>query len=308
MNHHRLVLNGPPEHVDALARALLDAGAEPVPGADPPCLTWATPAPLPLPSLGADHPRVNVGVERFALLGETVESLVLRGGAVTILERRPFAPVNDDDPHPLLTDATLADCAPLPPPLLHAAAMRVADQSLQLGPNPTSTTLDDALLVGAAIGHVCTAALAAPLEDVAAGEGGLPLAVRDALAALAATAITAAAATTDPASSGELDFERAHQLTEAHAVAGAERLWSRPGNADWPEWLMYILLGAASVVEDCAVALHQPPPPVFSLHAEHGATREERLGHATTRLVATCLQALALFDPAPSGPGGCARN
>ena len=308
MHHHRLVLNGPPDHVDTLARALLAEGAERVPGSDPPSLTWATPSPLPLASLGTDHPRVNVGVERFALLGETAESLVVRGGAVTILERRPFAPVNDDDPHPLLPDATLADCAPLPPALLRAAATQVADQPLRLGPTPTSTALDDALLVGAAIGNACTAALGAPLEDVAAGEEGLPLAVRDALAVLAAAALTAAAATTDPATFGELAFERAHQLTEAHAVARAERLWSSPGDADWPEWLMYILLGAASVVEDCAVALHQPPPPVLSLHAEHGATREERLGHATTRLVATCLQALALFDPTPSGPSGCARN
>jgi hypothetical protein len=297
VHHHRLALNGPPVHVDALARAFLAAGAEGPPGDDavPRHLTWSESAPPPLPALCAGHPEVTVGIERFTLLGEAFERLVLRGAEVTVLERQPFAP-HADVADPILTATHLADCAPLSAAPLLAAAQRVADQPLQLGPSPTATALDDALLVGAAVGHVCSAALAEPFGDDALG----PPAVLDALVALAGAALTAAAAATDPVTAGELAFERAHRLTEAHAVAAAERLWSSPGDADW---LMYTLLGAAAVIEDCAVALHQPPPPALAVHYEHGATREERLGHGTARLVATCLQAIVLF-----GPSGCARN
>lgn len=304
MHHHRLTLNGPPDRVAALAQTLRDAGATLLPGTDPPRVTWTTGERAPLAAACLAHPRVSVGVERFALLGETLERLVVRGPDVTVLERAPFAPVIDPDER---LDELLPDgCAPLRPADLRDAAERVLAQPVRLPPGPAGTAMDDALLVGAAVGAVCEAALTAPPDD----DGPLPpVAVLDALAVLAAAALTAGAAATDPAADAELAHERAHHLTEAHAIAAAERLWSRRGEADWPEWLMYILLGTATVVEDCAVAVHGPPPPApaLAVHAEHGTTQRERLSHGTTRLAATCLQALALFA-APENASGCARN
>ena len=309
MHHHRLVLNGPPGAVAALTDALHAAGAQPVPGADPPRLTWTTPAPSSLHDVCARHPRAVVGAERFALLGETLDRVVVRGAETTVLERRPFAPHLDeldgdaDDGDPILGGLVLAeDCALLDPEALRAAARRVTAHPVRRGPGPAGGALDDALLVGAAAGRVCVAATADPAPgdvhalsaDPRAAARPAP-AVLDALAGLAAAALTAGAAGADPAGAAEMAYERALHLTEAHAIAAAERLWSRPGDADWPEWLMYTLLGAVAVVEDCATTLHQPPPPLLTAHLEHAATQRERLCHATTRLVSTCLQALVLF-------------
>lgn len=301
MQHHRLVLNGPPGPVAALARALRAAGAAPVPGSDPPRLTWATPDPSPLAALCARHPGATAGVERFADLGPTLDHLVLKGAEITVLERLPFAPAPGDDP-PLLVDLALTDDgAPLPRDALASAARLVAAEPVRLPAAPTATALDDALLVGTAVGEVCAAAGAEPVDEP-------PPAVLAALATLGAAALTAGATAHDPASPGELAFERARGLAEAYAIAAAERVWCSRGDADWPEWLMYVLVSAATVTEDCAVALHGPSEPMFAVHGEHGSTLAERLGHATTRLVATCLQALVLFAPATAGPSGCARN
>jgi hypothetical protein len=300
MHHHRLVLNGPPGPVADLARALQDAGAEPVPADGPPRLTWTTADPSPPLRLSARHPEVAVGVERFADRGATLDHLVLQGAEATVLERLPFAPAPDED-LPLL-DLGPDDCAPLPAAALAHAADRVAGAPVRLPALPTATALDDALLVGAALGRVCAAASADPAPVLA--DDASPAALAE-LVALAAAACTAGAAAHDPSTPGELAYERARVLAEAHALAAVERLWSRQGDADWPEWLMYVSTGAAAVLEDCAAALHQPPPSVLALHAEHGATLVERLGHATTRLVTTCLQTLVLFS-APAG--GCARN
>jgi hypothetical protein len=313
MQHHRLELNGPPDDVAALASALHAAGAQPIPGADPPRLTWTTPAPSPLHGVCARHPRVVVGAERFALLGETLDRVVLRGAEATVLERRPFAPHFDgldgdgdaDDGDPILHGLALAeDCAPLDPDALGVAGRRVAAHPVRLGPGPAGSALDDALLVGAAVGRLCAVATADPRPgdpaahalsaDPRASARPSP-AVLTALVDVAAAALTAGAACADPACAAELAYERARHLTEAYAIAAVERLWSRPGDADWPEWLMYTLLGAVAVVEDCATTLHQPPPPLLAVHLEHAATQRERLCHGTTRLVATCLQALVLF-------------
>jgi hypothetical protein len=304
MHHHRLVLNGPPGPVADLARALRDAGAEPAPDDGPPRFTWTTPDASPPTTLCARHPGVAVGVERFVDRGATLDHLVLQGGEATVLERLPFAPTPDEDPPPSALGPD--DCAPLPPEALAEAADRVAREPVRLPARPMATALDDALLVGAALGRVCAAVSADPgavLPDDAS-PAALP-----ALAALAAAACTAGAAAHDPSSPGELAYERARVLAEAHALAAGERLWSRRGDADWPEWLMYVLTGTATVLDDCAAAVHQPPLPVFAPHAGHGATLVERLGHATTRLVTTCLQTLVLFSAGTAAASGdCARN
>jgi hypothetical protein len=307
MHHHRLVLNGPPAAVARLAGALCDAGAVAVAAnaGSPPRLIWTTPAPAPLPELCARHPRVVVGAERFASLGDALERLILHGAETTVLQRRVLTPQPGADPDPLAGLCLDGDCAPLERAALHAAARRVAARPADLGPGLAGTSLDDALLVGAAVGHVCVEATTAPevpahalAADPHAGDVAEP-AVLDAIATLAATTLTASAAATGPACSAELEHERAWRLTVATALATSEVLWSRPGDADWPEWLMYVLAGAAGLVEDCAACLHQPPPPYVSVHAEHHATDEERLQHAATRLVATCLQTLVLFDRGP---------
>jgi hypothetical protein len=299
MQHHRFVLNGPPGPVAALARDLHAAGAVPVHGSDPPRFTWTTPPPSPLVALCARHPEATVGVERFADLGATLDHLVLQGRETTVLERLPLRPTSEDGPPLALPE----DGAPLPPAGLLAAAERVAAEPVRLLPAPTASALDDALLVGIAAGRLCAAA-GAELPS-----GDPPDAALDALAALAAAGLTAGAAVHDPADAGEMAFERARVLAEAHGIAAAERVCSRPGAADWPEWLLYVLVDVATVLEDCAVAVHEPPPPGLALYVEHGSTVAERLGYATTRLVASGLQVLTLFaGTAAVGPGGCARN
>lgn len=120
--------------------------------------------------------------------------------------------------------------------------------------------------------------------------------IRTAIAALAAAALTTSAACAGAGGLAELRHERAWCLTEATAHAALEHLWTRPGDADWPEWIMYVLAGAAAVVEDCAACLHHPAPPYVSIHTERQPTDEERLRESASRLVATCLQALVLFD------------
>jgi hypothetical protein len=305
MHHHRLVLNGPLDAVARLSSTLCDAGAVAVPEtADaPPRLLWATPSPLLLEMLCERHPAVVVGVERFAALGDGLARLVLHGREATVLAHRSLAE-EPDPPDGVLTGLCLAgDCAPLNRAALRLAAGRVAALPADLGPGLAGSSLDDALLVGAAVGRVCVQATSPdaiapthPLADDPRAAATPAPTVLDAISALAAAALTASAACSGPACPAELDHERAWRLTEATALACAERLWSRPGDADWPEWLMHLLAGAAAVVEDCAVCLHQPPPPFLSIHAEHFTTDEERLEHGAVRLVATCLQALVLFD------------
>jgi hypothetical protein len=304
VHHHRLVLNGPQAAVARLTADLVAAGATVLPGAAgaPPRLVWTADDPRALDALCVRHPRVAAGVERFAFLGETLERLVAAGREVTVLERRPVvgAPESgeegeDPDPPPsrLLGGLCLdEDCVPLARAALDAAARRVAALPIDVGPGLATSSLDDALLVGAAAGRVCDQATATPLYALApAVDGAL-----GAIAALAAAALTTSAACAGAAGLAELRHERSWCLTEATAYAALERLWTRPGDADWPEWIMYVLAGAAAVVEDCAACLHHPAPPYVSIHTERQPTDEERLRESASRLVTTCLQALVLFD------------
>ena len=302
--HHRLVLNGPRAAVSRLAGDLVASGATPLPGT-PPRLVWSTEDAGELAAACAGHRRVIVGAERFAFLGDTLERLVVQGRAVTVLERRPLAADGDDqERRGLCLDP---DGHPLPRAALDAAAARVAALPTDLGAGLAGSALDDALLVGAAAGLVCSGATApvpddlvpAPVHPLATDPraAGAPApAVLGAVAALASAALTAGAACTGPSCSAELAYERAWALTEATAFAALERLWASPGGADWPEWLMDVLAGAAAVVEDCAACLHHPPPDHISVHTERQPTNDERLQESTGRLVATCLQALVLFD------------
>jgi hypothetical protein len=303
VHHHRLVLNGPRAAVARLAGDLVAAGATVLPGAEgaPPRLVWTTGDPRALGVLCARHPRVAAGVERFAFLGATLERLVATGREATVLERRPVVgepdPAEDDGPDPppsrLLGGLCLdADCVPLPRAALDAAARRVAVLPVDVGPGLAASALDDALLVGAAAGRVCDQATATPLYDLAPAAAS----ALGAIAALAAAALTTSAACAGAAGLAELQHERAWCLTEATAYAALERLWTRPGDADWPEWIMYVLAGAAAIVEDCAACLHHPAPPYVSIHTERQPTDEERLRESASRLVTTCLQALVLFD------------
>ena len=303
VHHHRLVLNGPRAAVARFVADLVAAGATVLPGVAgaPPRLVWTAGDPHALDALCARHPRVAAGVERFAFLGQTLERLVAAGRETTVLERRPVVSVSepaedeDRDPPPsrLLGGLCLdEDCAPLAPDALDAAARRVVALPIAVGPGLATSSLDDALLVGAAAGRVCEQATATPLYDLAPAAGG----ALGAIAGLAAAALTTGAACAGAAGLAELQHERAWCLTEATAHAALERLWTRPGDADWPEWIMYVLAGAAAVVEDCAACLHHPAPPYVSIHTERQPTDEERLRETASRLVTTCLQALVLFD------------
>jgi len=236
-------------------------------------------------------------MERFETLGEELERLVVHGRETTVLERRALAPgaghdLDDDDAIATPDGWGLCldeDGEPLDRAALRAAAVRVVAVPVDLGPAPTGSSLDDALLLGPTIGRLCVAA-----GDPLAGDRP-PRAALDAVAALAAVALTIAAAGSGAACAAELDYERAWRLTQAVAHAGRETLWARPGDADWPEWLMDVLACAAAVVECCAACLHRPPAPLASLHAEHFCTADEELDHTAGRLVATALQALVLF-------------
>jgi hypothetical protein len=93
MHRQRLVLNGPSAAIARLTDDLCAAGAVAVAGATagPPRLVWETAQPGTLEGLCVRHREVTVGVERFELLGEELERLVVRGRAATVLERRRLA-------------------------------------------------------------------------------------------------------------------------------------------------------------------------------------------------------------------------
>jgi hypothetical protein len=324
MHHHRLVLNGPAVAVARLADDLRAAGAVAIgpDGAAPARLVWATSRPSAVEALCARHRRVVVGMERFEMLGAELERLVLHGRDATLLERRtlatgpeaPWAQDVDDDPdEPDVGAATLLartdratdalarwglcleeDGEALDVAALRAAAGRVAALPVALGAAFVGSSLDDALLVGPALGRLCVAA-----GDPLAADRPPGVAL-EAVATLAAVALTVAAGCSGPACAGELDFERAWRLTQATAHASRETLWARPGDADWPEWLMALLAEAASVIESAAACLHRPPAPFASLHTEHYGTVDEQLDHAACALVSTGLQVLVLF-PASTG-------
>jgi hypothetical protein len=289
MHHQRLVLNGPPAAVARLADDLRAAGAVAVAGptAGPPRLVWETARPAALEGVCARHGAVAVGVERFELLGDELQRLVVRGPEATVLERRRPAGGGGheldgvEDARGLCLEE---DGAPLDPAALRAAARRVLAAPVDARPGPTCSAADDAVLIGAAAGRFC-----ATVAQDGPGPGG-----RAALAALAAAALTLPTAI--PACAAERSFERDWRLTQAVARAGRETLWSRPGEADWPEWLMDLLTGAAAVIDGCSACLHQPPPPFVSVHTEHVDTEAEQLERAAGRLVTTALQALVLFD------------
>jgi hypothetical protein len=289
MHHHRLVLNGAPAAVARLADELRAAGAVAIAGGDAPPmrLVWATPRASAVEALCARHRAVVVGLERFETLGEELERLVLHGREATVLERRTLAADPDDDGYGVSLDE---QAAPLDPSGLRAAARRVSALPAIVGPGLLATSLDDALLIGPALGRLCAAA-GDPLADEPP-----PAAALDEVAGLAAIGLTIGAASAGSMCPAELAFERAWRLAVATAVAGREELWARPGDADWAEWLMDLLAGAAAVIESSAACLHQPAPPFVSLHTEHFSTVEEQLDHAAGDLVTTALQTLALFD------------
>ncbi|HEX5926697.1 MAG TPA: hypothetical protein VFY45_22915 [Baekduia sp.] len=289
MHRQRLVLNGPAVAIARLADDLCAAGAVAVAGptAGPPRLVWETAQPGTLERLCARHRDVTVGVERFELLGDELERLVVQGREATVLERQMPA----GEAHEL--DGVGGVCleedgAPLDPGALRAAARYVLVASADLGPGPTCSAIDDAVRVGSAVGRLC-----ATVAQDGPGLGGDAV-----IAGLAATASTLG--TAGSACEAERRFERDWRLTQAIARAGRERLWARPGEAEWPEWLMDLLTGAAGVIEGCSACLHQPPAPFVSLHTEHFETEVEQLEHAAGRLVTTALQTLVLFCEKPS--------
>ena len=286
MHRQRLVLNGPSAAIARLADDLCAAGAVAVAGptAGPPRLVWETAQPGTLEGLCVRHREVTVGVERFELLGDELERLVVRGREATVLERRRLADELDGEGGVCCEE----DGAPLDAAALRAAARDVMGAPVDLGPGPTCSAIDDAVRVGRAVGRLCAAV----------GQDGPGLGGDAAMATLAATAVTVGIV--GSACEAERRFERDWRLTQAIARAGHEELWARPGEADWPEWLMDLLTGAAQVVDACSACLHQPPSPFVSLHTEHVDTEAEQLEHAAGQLVTTALQMLVLFCGKPS--------
>jgi hypothetical protein len=315
MHHHRLILHGPPSAVTRLANELCTAGAVLLHGPPPRRLVWTTPQRSALEPLCTRHRGVTVAIERFESLGDELERLVVQGTTATVLERRRLAwageaVTRDDPPDPdaLRTAALLGgwptdddldpfvawglclddDGAPLAPETLRAAALRVAAVPVELGVG-IGLALDDALLLGPALGRLCVVA-----GDAVDGHDPSGV-VLDAIARLASVAVTIGAGRADPGCAAELEYERAWRLTTAVALAGREVFSARPGDADWPEWLMSMISGTASLIESCAATLGRPGPPDPTVHGEHLDTADEHLVQEAARLAATCLQTLALF-------------
>jgi hypothetical protein len=189
MHQQRLVLNGPPAAVARLADDLRAAGAVAVAGptAGPPRLVWETARPATLEGLCAHHRAVAVGVERFELLGDELQRLVVQGADATVLERRRL-PAAGDGPDGLDDFGGPGLCldedgAPLDLAALRAAARRVL--AAPVAPAPARSALDDAVLAGAAVGRLCAAAAAVDAPDAA---------TREAIATLAAVTLTLGAA------------------------------------------------------------------------------------------------------------------
>jgi hypothetical protein len=291
MHHQRLVLNGPPLAIARLADDLRAAGAVAVAGptAGPPRLVWETAQSGALEGLCVRHRDVTVGVERFELLGDELERLVVQGREATVLERRRLgggAP-ELDGMEELGGVCLEEDGVPLDPVALRAAARSVMAAVVELDTGPSGSAADDAVRVGRAVGRLCATV----------AQDGPGLRGRATIATLAATALTLGAA--GCACAAERSFERGWRLTQAIARAEREELWARPGEAEWSEWLMDLLTGVARVIDGCSACLHQPPPPFVSLHTEHVDTEAEELERTAGRLVTTALQVLVLFGGPP---------
>ena len=215
MHRQRLVLHGPAAAIARLADDLCAAGAVAVAGptAGPPRLIWETAQPGTLEGLCARHRLVTVGVERFELLGDELERLVVRGREATVLERRRLAggAPELDGVGGVGVDE---DGAPLDSAALRAAARYVMAAPADRGPGPTCSATDDAVRVGRAVGRLC-----ATVAEDGPGVGGDAM-----IAALAATALTLGMA--GSAGEAERDFERDWRLTKATARAG-ERSYGR---------------------------------------------------------------------------------
>lgn len=283
VHHYRLTLNGRDRDVARLAEELASAGAQPLERGEGMRLLWSTPsAPDALAAMSRRHRRVTLGVEWFESFEDRFAQLVVAAGTATVMDLRraiegaEWGQWHDEDGEPL-------DGA-----LLRAAAERVAAEPVDCGPGCLATGLDSALLAGREMGRLAAAAEAdlygdAPPEEAVA-----------AVARLGATALTICA-TTRSVSSAELEFERAWRLTKALVSASRDELCDRPGMASWPEWLR-VVLGAASDVVDAACHCDALEPNELGMVAyEHLSSPSERLESAAGGLVASCLQALALF-------------
>jgi len=314
MHHHRLVLNGPTRSLPPLVDELRRAGATVLDADGPPRLVWSTSDPRLVERLARRHAEVAVGVERFEALGTEMVRLVVHGADTTILDRRRVLPHPDDDLEGW--GGCDDEGVQLDPELLRRAARRVqervgrdavtrvavpagrdADPDGEAGhegpppPGPPLAALGAALALGTAFGAVCAAA---PEPAVAGGPDPRCL---DAIADLAATALTAGAALCAPTPApAEAVLERAWALTRALARAGDEPLWEGPGTASWPEWLGYLAAATADALLACVEGGDAVGTAIASVHREHCATPAEHRAIAAGALVATGLQMLALFD------------
>lgn len=288
MHHHRLVLTGPPLALRPLVDELRRAGATVVDADDPPRLVWSTSDPRLVERLALRHAEVAVGVERFEALGSEMVRLVVRGGEATVLDRRRVLPTPGDDDLEAWGNVDEDEGLRLDQELLRRAAGRV---ELRCREVPPAGALGSALAVGCAFGALCAFARE-PYAPAAPGER-----VLHAVADLAASALLVSAAPRPPAPA-EARVERAWALTSALARAGAEALWDRPGEAAWAEWLGYLVASTSDVLLACAESIDGGATAIASVHREHFATPDEQRAWAAGALVATCLQAIALFDTA----------
>jgi hypothetical protein len=293
VHHHRLVLNGPPPALQRLVDELCRAGATVLVGEDAPRLVWSTSDPRLVERLAVRHTDVAVGVERFEALGTEVVRLVVRGDEATVLDRRRVVPSSEDDELQAWGYGSDDEGAQLDPELLRRAAHRVDRCARDVRTCDPAGALDGGLALGRAFGTLCEGATVRPLRGASL----------DAVAGLAAAALTVSATRAAPTGGGPWPpaaaaVERSWILTRALASAAAEALWDPPPDAVWIDWLGHLMAATSDVLLACAESVDGAETAIAAVHREHFATPDEQRASAADALIAMCLQTLALFGEA----------
>lgn len=297
MHHHDLTLVGRADHIDALKAALVTAGAQPLEDRDRVQLEWATASPAPVEDIAASHPDVELRMRRIHPDVDEVQEVVVAGGRVTVdRKRRVFRDRTGE------VSCAWGLCMDEDGDRLHRADLKSAADSVLAtahpdGPATFQTGLFDALRLSEQAGKLMLAVgdpydASAPDDIALAG-----------LRVLASTALTISCADTSNITN-DVPASRQWCMREAVVHAGAEELWSTPGNASWPEWLGYVLTNLSSAIEACQACGWMPVTDSTDGDDDERFLSPDRDREAATgALVSTCLQALVLFGTS-EGDGG----
>lgn len=291
MVDHEIELIGEARSVAALRAELVAHEAQHLTGCDRVHLAWTSERPELLEMLSAAHPDVDVRVRRVATTDEVREVLLVGGRTVVDRARRVFRDRHGE------VSGEWGLCMDEDGDLLDATVLRrVADDVLAtevpVSPARPARGVVDALALLTCAGRLAQAS-GDPFDARQPTQATLAHVRELASLALSLSCTSAPGAT-------ELWSSRSWRLREALVVAGGETLWDVVEGPRWDDWAGRIAEAACSAVEACRASSWTP---TYDLPegdpVPHLLQPDGHLVAATGSLVATCLQALALWCDAP---------